>query len=305
MCNLAARSDAVLAPRWPITDDMTREAHMPQQDRMTAERPAGPDIDLDAAMQQHELAAGAGGSSTRWLPVVAGGGLALYGLRRGSLGGLALAALGGGVIYYAATGRLPLAGGVPGGDGSVRVEHALTINRPADELYRHWRQLENLPRLMSHLESVRAIDERRSHWVAQAPLGQTVEWDAEIINDEPGRVIAWRSLEGASIANTGAVRFAPAPGGRGTEVRVRIEYAPPAGGLGAAVAKMFGREPSQQVREDLRRFKQQLEAGEVPSTQGQPRGGGGASRLDVVAERARDIVAPLQDALAGEAPPPA
>src|SRR5687768_12904769 len=100
MCNLTARTGAVLAPRGPTTGDMTREAQMPQQDRMTAERPAGPDIDLDAAMQQHEIAAGSGGPNARWLPVAAGGGLALYGLRRGSLGGLALAALGGGVIYY-------------------------------------------------------------------------------------------------------------------------------------------------------------------------------------------------------------
>lgn len=153
----------------------------------------------------------------------------------------------------------------------VRIEEAVTINKPAAELYRTWRDLSGLPRFMSHLESVR-VDGNRSHWVAPGPLGMKVEWDAEIITDQPNEVIGWRSLPGSDVDTAGSVHFAPAPGGRGTEVRVNLKYDPPAGQVGATVAKLFGKEPGQQVREDLRRFKQLMEAGEAPTTQGQPSG---------------------------------
>src|SRR5205814_3086482 len=135
------------------------------------------------------------------------------------------------------------------------------------ELYGFWKNFENLPRFMRHLERVQKIDEQRSHWVAKGPAGYSVEWDAEIINDEPGQVIAWRSLAGASVDNAGSVRFVPAPGGRGTEVRVVIDYIPPAGVVGWAVAKLFGREPKQEIAEDLRRFKQKMEMGEVATVE--------------------------------------
>jgi uncharacterized membrane protein len=125
---------------------------------------------------------------------------------------------------------------------------------------------------MDHLESVRILDGKRSHWVAKAPLGTSVEWDAEIINEEANELIGWRSLEGADVPNAGSVRFRPAPGGRGTEVRVNLEYNPPTGKLGAAFAKLLGEEPERQVEEDLRRFKQWMEAGEIPTTAGQPKG---------------------------------
>jgi uncharacterized membrane protein len=140
------------------------------------------------------------------------------------------------------------------------------------ELYRYWRDFENLPRIMRHLKSVKKVDEKKSHWVVDAPMGRTVEWDAEIINDEPGSVIAWRSLAGAGVDNAGSVRFVPAPGNRGTEVRVNIDYIPPAGQVGAFVARLFGKNPKQEIQEDLRRFKQMMEAGEAPTTEGQPRG---------------------------------
>ncbi|HET9529514.1 MAG TPA: SRPBCC family protein [Blastocatellia bacterium] len=148
---------------------------------------------------------------------------------------------------------------------SARVSHvkAITVNRPVEEVYRFWRDFRNLPRFMSHLESVEVIDERRSHWVAKAPAGATVEWDAEIIEDRPNELIAWRSLEGADVENSGSVRFRRAPGERGTEIRVEMEYTPPGGIIGATVAKLFGREPGQQIKGDIYRFKQVLETGEV------------------------------------------
>lgn len=153
----------------------------------------------------------------------------------------------------------------------VRIEEAITISKPAPELYRTWRMLSRLPEFMVHLEEVRE-EGTRSHWVARGPLGLKVEWDAEIITDQPNEVIAWRSLPGADVDTTGSVHFSRAPGGRGTEVRVNLKYDPPAGQVGAAIARLFGKEPGQQIREDLRRFKQLMEAGEAPTTQGQPAG---------------------------------
>jgi uncharacterized membrane protein len=157
-------------------------------------------------------------------------------------------------------------------DGTVRVEHTMAVNRMPEECYRMWRDLANLPRFMEHLESVQVMDERRSHWVAKGPAGTNVEWDAEIVRDEPNTLIAWRSLEGSEVMSSGTVRFLPAPAGRGTLVSVTMQYEPPAGKLGMLVAKLFGEEPDLQVREDLRRFKALLEAGEVPTTEGQPHG---------------------------------
>jgi uncharacterized membrane protein len=154
----------------------------------------------------------------------------------------------------------------------IRIQIAVTVNRSPAEAYRFWRDMENLPRFMAHLESVRADDLRRSHWVARGPAGRHIEWDAEIIDDQPNRSITWRSMPGSRVANGGQVAFVPAPGDRGTEVRVRLRYAPPAGALGRAVAKLFGEEPAQQVRDDLRRFKQVLEAGEVVRSEGSPNG---------------------------------
>ncbi|HEY9232970.1 MAG TPA: SRPBCC family protein [Blastocatellia bacterium] len=152
---------------------------------------------------------------------------------------------------------------VRGPHGAVMVVNTVTINRAPEEVYRFWRDFQNLPRFMSHLESVQVTDEQRSHWMAKAPAGTSVEWDAEIIEDRPNRLIAWRSLEGADVDNSGTVRFDRAPGNRGTEVRVEVEYNPPIGALGAAIAKLFGEAPEQQIKGDLRRLKQVLEAGEV------------------------------------------
>jgi uncharacterized membrane protein len=125
---------------------------------------------------------------------------------------------------------------------------------------------------MKHLESIRVLDDRRSHWVAKGPAGRTAEWDAEIINEIENELIGWRSLEGAQVDNAGSVHFKSSPNGRGTEVRVLLQYNPPGGAVGAVLAKLWGEEPGQQIDGDLRRLKQILEAGAVPTTVGQPRG---------------------------------
>lgn len=144
-----------------------------------------------------------------------------------------------------------------------RVEKAITVNRTPEDCYRYWRQLENLPRFMNHLDSVQQYDEFTSHWVAKAPMGMRVEWDAEIVSDRPGELIAWRSLPGADVFNGGTVRFEAAPANRGTTMHVTMHYAPPGGMLGSLFAQIFGEEPSQQVDEDLRRYRQVMELGDV------------------------------------------
>ena len=149
------------------------------------------------------------------------------------------------------------------GSGIVEVRKTVTIGKPAEDLYRFWRDVENLPQVMRHLESVRKIDDRRSRWKARAPLGVSIEWDSEIIEEQPHRRIAWRSVEGAAVANAGSVSFAPATGDRGTMVEVELRYDAPGGALGASVAKLFGKEPGQQLQEDLRAFKQVMETGEI------------------------------------------
>lgn len=143
------------------------------------------------------------------------------------------------------------------------VKRSITINRPTEDVYDFWRQLDNLPRFMRHLESVQMIDDQRSHWRAKAPAGKIVEWDATITEDRPNEIIAWRSDEHAEVYNEGEVRFRPAPGGRGTEVTVQLRYQPPGGVVGKAISKLFLEEPGKQVPDDLRRLKQVLELGEV------------------------------------------
>jgi uncharacterized membrane protein len=154
----------------------------------------------------------------------------------------------------------------------IHVRKSVVVNRSHDGLYMFWRDLQYLPLFMSHIESVQAIDEKRSRWKAKAPAGTVVEWDAEIINDKPGELIAWRSIEGSEIENAGTVRFEPMPAGRGTLVKVELQYNPPAGVVGDALAKLFGKSPEQELDLDLRHFKQIMETGEVSTTVGQPAG---------------------------------
>jgi uncharacterized membrane protein len=158
-------------------------------------------------------------------------------------------------------------------ESGIRVDEATTINRPREEVFRFWRDFSNIAHCMKHVESVSAIPgTNRSRWIAKGPGGKRMEWDAEIINEKENELIAWRSLEGSEVANAGSVHFKDASGGRGTEVKVELQYSPPGGTLGAFIAKLFGEEPSQQIRGDLRRLKARLEAGVVPETNGQPTG---------------------------------
>ena len=159
----------------------------------------------------------------------------------------------------------------------LHVQKSVTVMRPRAEVFQFWRRLENLPTFMYHLKSVE-VNGARSHWVARAPGGGDVEWDAEIIADREGEFLSWRSLEGSEIRNEGSVRFKDAPADRGTELRVELSYDAPAGKVGALVAKLLGEEPSQQITDDLRRFKQVMETGEVVLSDGSPEGAGeGAS----------------------------
>lgn len=145
----------------------------------------------------------------------------------------------------------------------MHVTRSITVNRPRQEIFQFWRHFENLPLFMEHLAQVEVNGDKRSHWVARAPAGADVEWDAEITDEFPNEFISWRSLAGSDVENTGSVRFRDAPADRGTEIEVDLLYEPPAGRIGAGIARLFGEEPGQQVRDDLRRLKQVLETGEV------------------------------------------
>ncbi|HEY7642910.1 MAG TPA: SRPBCC family protein [Steroidobacteraceae bacterium] len=154
----------------------------------------------------------------------------------------------------------------------IAVTRSITINSTPGELYQFWRGLENLPLFMQHLESVARVNGRVSHWVAKAPAGTCVEWDSEIVEDEPDRRIGWRTLPGSQVTHEGMVSFEPATTGRGTRVRIEMLYVPPAGKVGMHIARLFGEEPALQIDDDLRRLKQLLETGEVATTLGQPTG---------------------------------
>ena len=238
------------------------------------------------------------GRIERWMSLIAGGALTAYALKRRTTASGAAAAAGAALMYRGATGHCHVYQAIGinrnghdddllrsgqsfergtgviadrgsdtrrrlGGYRGIHVEEAVTIDRPIAEVYRFWRNFENLPQFMRHLESVAMREAGVSHWVAKGPAGTHVEWDARIINDVDNKVIGWQSLEGSTVATAGSVNFDETD--RGTEVRVHLQYSPPAGKLGSAVAWLFGEEPSQQIREDLRRFKSLLETGEIPS----------------------------------------
>ena len=242
----------------------------------------------------HEQAAPSPGSRInigkleRWLSLVAGGALAAYGLKRRAVPGGTAALAGAALLYRGATGHCDLyqALGVNradrqdtgvtadwesdtrqqlGGTAGIHVEESIIINKPLGEVFRFWRNFENLPRFMNHLESVSVREEGISHWVAHGPAGVKVEWDARIINEIHHKLIAWQSLEGSMVSTAGSVNFRRT--NRGTEVRVNLQYNPPAGKLGAAVAWLFGEEPTIQIQEDLRRFKKLMETGTITATE--------------------------------------
>ena len=223
------------------------------------------------------------GKAERVASAIGGGALALYGLRRRDLPGAALAVIGGILAYRGTSGHCPVYGAldmstadegaswltqqhgpaaVLDASRAVKIERSIRIDAAPDALYRFWRDFENLPQVMRHIESVQVLDARRSRWRAKAPAGQTIEWDAVVHNEIPGQLIAWKSVEGATVPNAGSVHFTPAADG-GTVVKVVLEYQPPAGRMGQLFAQVFGREPELQVREDLGRFKRYAESGEL------------------------------------------
>lgn len=214
---------------------------------------------------------------------VGGGALITYAIKNRSKIGVLFGLIGAGLFYRGASGQCEAnrtlgintaeksqsGGEVP---REVHVEKSITILSSPKDLYRFWRNFENLPLFMENVESVKPIDAKRSHWVAKGPGGKRVEWDAEIYNEKENELIAWRSLSDSDIANAGSIHFAEAPGGRGTYLRVVLNYNPPGGKAAALFAKLFGQEPGQLVEHNLKRLKQLIETGEIPTTEGQPSG---------------------------------
>jgi len=215
------------------------------------------------------------GDVERWASLIGGGMLAIYGMTRGSRTGALLALMGGGLAYRGISGHTPLIEGLhvrrPEDDAfdgdldgarrrGIKVEETIVIDRVVPEVYRAWRRLENLPRILRHVQSVLPIDGNRYHWTVRGPIG-TVEWDAEVVDERENELIAWRSVEPSSLPNAGTVRFHAGPGGRGTELRVKLAYRPPTGPLGALMGRLFGVEPQRQLGDDLSRFKQTMETG--------------------------------------------
>jgi len=227
------------------------------------------------------------------MSMVAAGVLAAYAFKRRQTPGGAAAVASAALLYRGTTGHCPMYQGLGvnsrgghgtgefadresdtrqqlGGRRGIHVQESVTINRPIAEVFRFWRDFENLPQFMNHLSSVAVREEGISHWVAKGPAGAKVAWDARVINEIDNQLIAWQSLRGSTISTAGSVNFDETE--HGTKVSVHLQYNPPGGKLGAAVARMFGEEPNQTIREDLRRLRQLLETGEVPTTKGQPSG---------------------------------
>jgi len=209
----------------------------------------------------------------RWAGVAMATAVMAFGLSRRSLPGIVLAAAAAPLAYRSLTGEWPGASNglahadtrvALAGARGVHVRDAVRLERPRDEVYAFWRRLENLPRFMTHLQSVTDLGGGRSHWVANGPAGTPVEWDAEIVNEIEGEVIGWRSIPGSDIATAGSVRFSTPRQGRSTQVSVHLQYVTPGGHAGRLLALALGRDPAHIIREDLRHFKQLLEAGEVP-----------------------------------------
>jgi len=200
----------------------------------------------------------------RWAPVVVGGALVAYGLTRRSKGGLMMAAAGGALAYQ----TYPSSRQV----GADFARSTLLVNATPDQVFAFWRNFENLPRFMHHLKSVKDLGGNRSQWIAYGPAGATVEWTADIVAETPGKLIAWRSAEGSDVQMDGSIEFRKAPAGRGTFVDATVQYRPPAGALGTRVAKLFGKDPSFLIEQDLRRFKALIETGEIPTVEGQSHG---------------------------------
>jgi uncharacterized membrane protein len=233
------------------------------------------------------------GGSERLISIAGGAALAIYGLERRDLKGGLLAILGAELVRRGATGHclvydaldlstasdatahglhrdLPASpAATVRASRAVKIEHSVTVKRPAADLYAFWRDPANLPRVFEFVERVEMLSDTTARWRVRGPAGLSIDWDAEIINEIPNELLAWKSVGDADIPNAGSLRFRPAPDDRGTEVRLVLEYEPPAGHLGAWVAKLVEANPEAQIRDAFRRFKQLAETGEVVATEGQ------------------------------------
>jgi uncharacterized membrane protein len=212
----------------------------------------------------------------RWMSIAAAAALVSYGLSRRSIAGTCVAAAAVPLAFRGLFGEWPLLVNGPdgsdtrvalSGEGGIHVLESIRLEKPIGEVYRFWRQFSNLPRFMHYLDRVAELGDGRSHWVAKGPADVPIEWNAEIINEVENKVIGWRSLPNSDIVMAGSVTFASVRGGSSTQLSVHFQYAAPADAVGAAVARLVGREPSQTVREDLRRLKQLLEAGEIATAE--------------------------------------
>lgn len=242
--------------------------------------------------------------SERAVSAAIGGLLVASGVKKRGVGGLAIALIGAELLRRGATGHCMLydaigfsSAGTEGyddganGNGvgahrsdvrgaaatvnarkSIKVERSISIGRPADEIYDFWRRFENLSQVLDDLESVTDLGSGRSHWVAIGPGDTRIEWDSEIVNDIPGELIAWKTVGNPDVAHAGSVHFTASPGGRGTTVRLVMDYEPPGGRLTAFAARFIGESPDQKIRSDLKRLKMLLETGEVVTTKGQTSG---------------------------------
>jgi uncharacterized membrane protein len=217
------------------------------------------------------------GQPERLASTAAGGLLLLLGLRNPSPARLLLGLVGLGLIYQGAAGRNVVESmrtGQPllAEPNGLRVKKSVTVNRPQAELYEYWRNLENLPRFMSHVRSVQRHGAGRSHWVLAGPRGTVLKFDAQITVDRPNEMIGWQTLPGSAVHHRGYVKFLPAPGDRGTEVHIALEYEPPGGMAGKFLGNLLGALTEQQIQEEIRNFKRIMEAGDAPTTKGQPSG---------------------------------
>lgn len=267
---------------------------------------------MEISKQQHTRNVG---ELERGASVLAGAVLLWKGIQTGHVPGLGLALAGLAMVQRGVTGYCYTYGAagistapregqttIPYESG-IRVDKSVTINCPRSQVFAFWRNLENLPSFMHYLESVQQTATRRSHWVTQGVAGKSFEWDAEIINEIENELIGWRSLPGASVDNAGSVRFEDAPGGRGTLLKVSLQYSPPGGAVGGFLAKLLGANPEQQVETDLKRFKSVMEAGELPTSAGQSSGRSAVSTQKSKDQRSEQIHSASEDSFpASDAP---
>jgi uncharacterized membrane protein len=244
-------------------DSYSQDTHIRQQDFSI---PRGAFMNIEQAFEQYSTRTRRSRRNARpWAEIAGGSALAFYGVSRRNLSGAGMAALGGLLVYHGIRSSRE-------GIRPIHLEQSFTIMRPVEEVYGFWRNFENFPRFMQHLKSVRNTSDRQSHWEAHAPIGTSVSWDAEITDERPNEYLVWQSMPDEVVTNRGSVEFRTSHQGTATVISVAIDYSVPAGKLGAAFAKLFGEEPEIQVREDLRRLKQLLEAGEIPTIEGQSSG---------------------------------